>query len=747
MVSFGNELSASCHCQTAWFSNQQSQLDLMLETYFFPKFYNAFSITKITIFGLTNEDFFFLDYNLAFMNLALAVMLASALLVLIMEFKAVSRGTTALQASNERNANTINAALDSIILIDLGGTIIDFNPAAIRTFGYSRNLAMGAKLSDLIVPARRAKLYHFGLARLGSLSRERFSSTHRFVVEAQDSEGKEFPVEVSLGRISGPAEPIIIVFIRDISDRLESEKALRQARDEALEGVRAKSQFLAVMSHEMRTPLNGVMALLDLLSASNLTKRQKKFVKTATISGEILKQHVDDVLDITRLQAGKFDYFPQTFNFVDLLEEVQSMNFATARARRNEIRLDFVMPSPYFISDRKRIHQILTNLVGNAVKFTENGTIIISAKFVEAKADLVVIEVSVSDTGIGIPFGQHKNIFDDFVTLDSSHHRSASGSGLGLSICRDLLRALNGEIGVKSEPGKGSMFWFRIPLKAAFDKSNMTQFKTDFKSVKAFKRSLKVLLVEDNEINRFVAKEMLMSENCKVTHAVDGLEGYKLAKKYKYDLILMDMSMPKMNGWDLTRKIRQTECVRSHSAAIYALTAHAFIEEHGTLEELGFQGLLIKPLRQKKISDVLAVVRNPDLTLYFDSDRNRYSKSAYIQNIDSVVIDELKELLTTEDFQNQIRLYLNELMTIFSVLSSKLQTNNFDELAKCCHFYSGSAALFGAEALRSKLLEMERNAKTKSRERLLNSLAQIDAIARNTSDELHDLMPRLRAVA
>jgi PAS domain S-box-containing protein len=411
----------------------------------------------------TRGEFATLLVRTGLFNAFLVFALGATLLFLMRQMKISSRRADALQVSSDRNASTLLASLDAIIVIDMAGRIVEFNPAAATTFGYSRNAAMGAKLDELIVPERYREAHQAGFERFRKTGAHHVIGAGRIEMAALRADGSEFPVEFSLGTTQSPEGKLVIAYLRDISSRVEQDQQLRSARDEAVEAAQAKSQFLAVMSHEMRTPLNGVMAILDLLEATPLSKKQQKYIDTALMSADVLKQHVDDVLDLTRIQAGKFELFPRSFNLVDLLEEVQVINVATAARGGNRIVLDVDLPKPYFVADRKRIHQILTNLVGNAIKFTQDGLIEIHAKCVEVKSDVVMFEFSVRDTGIGIAEDYQSKIFDDFVTLDGSYQRNAAGAGLGLSICRNIVEAMGGSIGVHSKLGEGQPSGFAFP--------------------------------------------------------------------------------------------------------------------------------------------------------------------------------------------------------------------------------------------------------------------------------------------
>ncbi len=666
----------------------------------------------------------------AVFNGLLVLALAASMLFLLRQINISKQRTDELQISSNRNASTLVTSLDAIVIINMDGRIVEFNGAASRTFGYSRNAAIGAKLEELIVPERFRTGHGKGLADLRKTGETKSVGASRIEMPALRSDGSEFPVELSRTVTDSAEGQLEIVFLRDISKRIEQENELRKAHDEALEASKIKSQFLAVMSHEMRTPLNGVMAILDLLATSKLDAKQKKYVATATTSAEILKQHVDDVLDLTRIQAGKFELYPRVFDMVELVAEVQNINVAVAAKRNNRITIDMNFPHPHFVADRKRIHQVLTNLVGNAIKFTGDGRIAISAKPVHVKADLVTIEFKIKDTGIGIAKEQQDNIFEDFVTLDSSYQRSAAGTGLGLPICRSIVEAMGGTIGVESTPGSGATFWFRLPLKIAFAKNDKpTELQPHrFKSLNH--EHLKVLVVEDNETNRFVAEEMLRASGCEVVMAQDGEEGVLAAGKHRFDLILMDLSMPGMNGWEAARRIRATLSSKSRNSPIYALTAHALPEEHEALWGAGMQGCVLKPLRARQLVELLQLVSESRAafaqTASFSKSMGNGSESV----IDSHIVIELREMLGERLFQEKLDAFITELNQGLHEMEIVANSGHLQKLAARAHKLSGSSAVFGAAQLRSILAALECAAKDNVPQQVAKLLIRTNSAAR-----------------
>ena len=542
--------------------------------------------------------------------------LGATLVVLYRQILISRRHAEELQRGNDRNAKTIKASLDAIIVADSQGVILDFNPAAADMFGYGCEEAVGQRMDALVVPPHLRARYRIGMERFRRMRAGKTIGGGRAETAAMRSDGSEFPVELSLAVATGAGGPIVIGFARDISKRIEAERALETARDEALAASEAKSRFVAVMSHEMRTPLNGVVGTLDLLRATPLSRAQANLVETAMTSAEILNQHVDDVLDTSRLQANMLDLIPSVFDFADLVEEVQRVTAAAARARGNHVSIDAPPPLPAFYADRKRLQQVVMNLVANAIKFTRDGDIRVGARATATTPGVATLEVSVSDTGIGVPEDQLERIFEDFVTLDASYHRTAAGTGLGLPICRNIVQLMGGQIGVESKAGHGSRFWFRVPLPVAeaSEKPEPAAPAPEATGVEVSPRSIRVLVVEDIETNRMVVKQMLQAHGCEVMLAVDGEEGVAQAEQEVFDVILMDISMPRVDGVEATRRIRNSATAGSRETPIFALTAHALPHEHASFIAAGMQGCLVKPVRSHKIKSLVAEIRRECLS-------------------------------------------------------------------------------------------------------------------------------------
>ena len=543
--------------------------------------------------------------DLAALIVVLILVLSTTVFALVWSLRLGQRRTAEIALAQSRQRMIVGTSIDGVLVVGRDGRVLDCNPAAERIFGYAREEALGARMADLIIPDHLQKAHRQAMDEHLSTGRRRILGKGLVQLEAKDKSGRIFPVELSIDTAESTEGEIFVSFIRDISDRQHAERELVEARDKALAGEEAKAEFLAVMSHEMRTPLGGILGGLELLSGTDLTGRQKGFVDMMSRSGQLLLHHVNSVLDISRDDAGKTVLRPELFDPVELLLDVVNSQGVAAEAKGNRLHVSTDDDLGPVIGDRTRLMQVIVNLVANAIKFTRDGQITLSARRDPGGTGGTDVEFRVADTGIGIAAEDQARVFDDFVTLDTRYAREVEGTGLGLGIARRLVVAMGGEIGVVSQPGSGSEFWFRVPLPTgdaiALDQDEAAADGPEAGSVPSTS-GLTVLIVEDNEINRAVAVEMLTGIGCETVQASDGAEAQRLAGQRGFDLILMDISMPRIDGISATRQIRETSGPNSLTPII-ALTAHALPKDIERFHQAGMTGVLIKPLTRKSLVD------------------------------------------------------------------------------------------------------------------------------------------------
>jgi PAS domain S-box-containing protein len=614
--------------------------------------------------------------------------------VLYLNRRAERDRQAAVRASARLKA-TVETALDAVIVAGMDGNVIDFNRSAEQIFGYRAEEAIGRRLEDLIVPARHIAGHAAGMKRMAMTGEKRVVDKGRIQITARRKNGEEFPIELSISSSEGPDGTIFIAYLRDISRRLANERAMLAARDEALAAGQAKTNFMAVMSHEMRTPLNGVMAALETLSRDAAGARQEKFIGLAKASAGQLMRHINDVLDLTKVSSGHLTLRDETFDLAQLasgfVETLQPL------ADKSGTRLLLSAPPrlPRVQGDSFRIGQIVQNLLSNAIKFTPNGTVQIKIDVRDQSAGVIHVELRVIDNGIGIAPADLDHVFDDFVMLDSSYARATSGTGLGLTISRRLAEAMGGSIGVESKEGEGSCFWVRLPLRVTTGGPDPVSAKRSAGAAPhpTAVGELDVLVVEDNETNRSVLEEMLSCLNHRVTLAPDGAVGVELARNHRYDVILMDISMPVMDGLTAVGLIRAEGA--SANARIVAVTAHAMPQELDRFRAAGMDDCLLKPISEAALVQALSAgpvqaATTPDPGL-----------------VNEARIEELRAAMGDAGMTRVLTSFRSATAEVIDRIARFNQDGQPADLMALCHEAAGSSAMVGATGLHALLAEME----------------------------------------
>ncbi len=555
--------------------------------------------------------------NGAYAAIALIVILAIGFLIDLrrryrQENSALTLARDKAEASSHESAefltNVINSTVDALITIDESGRIETFNPAAEKIFGYSRGEAVGQNIK-LIMP----EPYHS--EHDGYLRNYRETGKAKIIGAGVEAHGKRkngevFPVEIAISEVKLIGRRVFTGILRDISDRKYAEESLKkyakeleQAREAAELATRLKSEFLANMSHEIRTPMNGVMGMASLLLGCNLKPVERDYAKTIMSSAEGLLSLLNDILDFSKIEAGRVEFEHIPFDFQLLCEEVCEMMAARAQEKKLELLLYYPYGAPrYVLGDPGRVRQIFLNLIGNAIKFTEQGHVLVRVTIDGGMPDKTVYAVEIEDTGIGIPDDKHEYIFNKFVQADGSTTRKFGGTGLGLAICKDLVRLMGGKIGVRNAKEKGAVFWFDLPLeidnsgKAALDMPRAGSLQ-----------GIKALIVDDNKTARTILREQLSMDGCIITEAENGVEALKLLETgASFDVAILDFMMPVMDGMELGKKIKET--AQGRDILLLMLTSAPIRGDSRQMEETGFAGYLNKPLGHWYLRDALLVI-------------------------------------------------------------------------------------------------------------------------------------------
>lgn len=608
--------------------------------------------------------------------------------------KSLRRRTYEAERVRSNLERTIDASLDGVILVRKDGRVQDANPAAEVIFGYCRSELLAAPdLVDLLLPPEIEDAQTDRLRQMLRTVPEAGLPDGRIEVLARRKDGQAIPVELALTRDrDADGEMLFFAFLRDISERRRYETSLHAARDSALQAAEAKARFLAVMSHEMRTPLNGVIAALDILrETTRLTARQARFLGIAESSGQSALEQINDVLELARLDAGTTPEEMSAFHLAEALRGLSEQAEPLAARQDNRIVLELAPGTErWILGPRRSLQRVLLNLVGNAAKFTSGGTITLSARLAENDAGALRAELAVADTGIGIAADKLEAIFDPFEQIDNGYDRMTEGTGLGLGIARRTVEMLGGTVRAESVAGRGSSFHVSLPVAPAARPAGPAATACP-PYAKAALPVGDILIVEDNLTNRLVLREMLRHLGQRVTEASNGAEAIRLAEGRAFGLIFMDISMPEIDGIAATTAIRAGGA--SSGARIVGLTAHDLPEDLGRFRVAGMTEVLQKPVTFATLIPWIA----PEKAVAPQA-------GPAAEAFDHRIAAELSVLLALPQRRSLVADFLNEGDDFLRALATGQESGALVPLA---HRLKGAASVLGATGFARNLAVLE----------------------------------------
>lgn len=594
-----------------------------------------------------------------------------------------------LRRNEDLLRNVVDASFDGVIVMNGDGVVLDFSPAAEDVFGWKAGEIVGEKMSDYIIPDKYRQAHDDGLARFLKTG-EGPVLGKRIEIEGQHRDGHEIIVELAIRHTKGAEGPLFLGYVRDITERKAADAALRDAKEKAEAANEAKAKFLAMMSHEIRTPMNGVLGILSLLRDTDLNPDQADYVKTARESGRSLLELINDILDFSKLEAGRMDLDPVAFRLRSVVKSVVDLFMPIAKDKGLDLSLSYPANLPQIVvGDAGRLRQVILNLVSNAVKFTEVGFVEIAVDIETEDPVRPTFRFSVKDSGIGIPEDKHDALFGDFVTIDSSYTKKQGGTGLGLAICKQIAHLMGGEVRLESREDAGSTFEFLVPITLADEQAVVVEDEHVETSTE-LPDNLAVLLAEDNATNQIVVSHALESAGCKIDIANNGKEAVRAASKRDYDCILMDISMPEMDGIEATRRIRGGH--RNTSTPIIALTAYSLRGDKERFLASGMTDFLAKPVEKDDLlaciaRNVEAGVSEPDV----DGASVQSETLSAAREILDTMPEELKEKLLQQ--------FVDDTLKRCQAAFDAVEAQDPEKLERATHALKSVAGTFGAEEL------------------------------------------------
>ncbi|HSQ46922.1 MAG TPA: PAS domain S-box protein [Lutibacter sp.] len=624
-------------------------------------------------------------------------------------------------------SDTILNKIDNMLMVsDKEGDIIYSSPAVEKMLGYKVDDILGDKWWKLTYENQQeAQQVKNAIFNYVFLNKKSFVDISKRKIKTATGDYKWIEWQLSKG-----TNGTYISIGTDITHRISTDLELKKAKESAEESLKVKNEFLANMSHEIRTPLNAVIGFTDLVLETQLNPEQRSHLETMKNSGEILLSLINNVLDLSKLESEKLKIEEIPFNLHKSFNTVLKLMKLRADEKKITLDLNIAPNTPiHVLGDPTRVEQILLNLIGNAVKFTNKGSVHVTLKQLNETSDASEIYFEVRDTGIGIVSNKINTVFGAFSQAKSDTSRIYGGTGLGLTIVKKLVGLLNGSIKVESIFGEGSVFKITLPLKKDLVTVNTEEVEPEF--IMNEPLDLSILLVEDNKTNQLLAKTRLERWKCKVDIANNGIEGVKKVQKNMYDLILMDIQMPVMDGYEASKIIKNDISKKAAQIPIIAMTAYATNADISRAKTSGMDDYIFKPFKPKELYNILEKYGKPSKERNL---RDANNKQDDVETTAEKKYIDLKFLYEETQGESSILIlliesFLKDFNEFFEVVSKEFKHKNWLALYEATHKIKPSITMFGISemgpiihALAQKFRE-EKN--LEDAEILLNSCKEI----------------------